>query len=109
MELSYRQGRRLWSRYHARGAAGLQHRLCGRGSNRGYPAAFRASVLKRVAERYADFGATLAAEHLAADDGLGVARETLRRWLRAAGQSAVRKRSAYRKRREPKANFGEPL
>jgi transposase-like protein len=64
-------------------------------------------VLKRVEERYADFGATLASEHLAADDGLGVARETLRRWLREAGRPAVRKRSAYRKRREPKAHFGE--
>ena len=58
-------------------------------------------------ERYADFGPTLASEHLAADDGLSVARETLRRWLRAAGRPAVRKRSAYRKRREPKAHFGE--
>jgi hypothetical protein len=52
-------------------------------------------------------GPTLASEHLAADDGLLAARETLRRWLRAAGQPAVRKRSAYRKRREPKAHFGE--
>jgi hypothetical protein len=109
LELSYRHGRRLWLRYRALGAAGLQHGLCGRGSNRGHTADFRAAVLKRVKERYADFGPTLAAEHLATDDGLGVARETLRRWLRAAGQPAVRKRSAYRKRREPKAHFGELL
>jgi transposase len=109
LALSYRQGRRLWRRYRALGAAGLQHGLCGRGSNRGYGAEFRGSVLKRVEERYADFGPTLAAEHLGSDDGLGVVRETLRRWLRAAGQPAVRKRSAYRKRREPKAHFGELL
>ncbi len=107
--LSYRHGKRLWSRYRARGAAGLQHGLCGRLSNHGYTADFRAAVLKRVAERYADFGPTLAAEHLASDDGLGVARETLRRWLRAAGEPAVRRRSAYRRRREPKAHFGELL
>jgi transposase-like protein len=107
LDLSYRQGRRLWSRYRALGAAGLQHGLCGRGSNRGHTADFRWSVLKRVEERYADFGPTLAVEHLASDDGLGVARETLRRWLRAAGRPAMRKRSAYRKRREPKAHFGE--
>ena len=79
----------------------------GRSSNRGHAAEFRALVLKRVEERYADFGPTLASEHLAVDDGLGVARETLRRWLRAAGRPAERKRSAYRKRREPKAHFGE--
>jgi transposase len=107
--LSYRQGKRLWSRYRALGGAGLQHRLCGRGSNHGYGAEFRAAVLKRVEERYADFGPTLASEHLAADDGLAVSAETLRRWLRAAGQPCVRKRKAYRKRREPKAHFGELL
>jgi transposase-like protein len=107
LELSYRQGKRLWRRYRRGGAAGLQHGLCGRAPNRGHPAEFRAAVLKRVAERYADFGPTLASEHLAADDGLAVARETLRRWLRASGQPAVRKRTAYRKRREPKAHFGE--
>jgi len=105
--LSYRHGRRLWRRYRTGGAAGLQHGLCGRSSNRGHAAEFRSSVLKRVEERYADFGPTLASEHLAVDDGLGVARETLRRWLRAAGRPAERKRSAYRKRREPKAHFGE--
>jgi hypothetical protein len=68
---------------------------------------FRAAVLKRVSERYQDFGPTLASEHLAADDQLQVSAETLRRWLRAAGQPCVRKRKAYRKRREPKAHFGE--
>ncbi len=107
LELSYRHGKRLWARYCARGVAGLQHGLCGRGSNRGHTAEFRAAVLRRVSERYGDFGPTLASEHLGADDGLAVARETLRRWLRAAGQPAVRKRTAYRRRREPKAHFGE--
>ena len=107
LELSYRQGKRLWSRYGVSGAAGLQHGLCGRVSNRGHGLEHRAAVLQRVAERYADFGPTLASEHLAADDGLAVARETLRRWLRAAGQPGVRKRTAYRKRREPKEHFGE--
>jgi len=105
--LSYRQGKRLWSRYRTGGVAGLQHGLCGRVSNHGYGAAHRAAVLQRVAERYADFGPTLASEHLASDDKLTVSAETLRRWLRAAGEPSVRKRRAYRKRREPKAHFGE--
>jgi len=60
-----------------------------------------------VEERYADFGPTLASEHLLADDQLEVHPETLRRWLRAAGKPVLRKRKAYRKRREPKAHFGE--
>jgi transposase len=105
--LSYRQGKRLWARYRTGGGAGLQHGLCGRASNHGYGGEFRAVVLQRVAERYQDFGPTLASEHLAADDQLQVSAETLRRWLRAAGQPCVRKRKAYRKRRKPKAHFGE--
>jgi hypothetical protein len=34
---------------------------------------------------YRDFGPTLAAEYLAERDGIGVSKETLRQWLRAAG------------------------
>lgn len=74
LELSYRQGKGLWKRYRAGGVAGLQHGLCGRVSNRGHSAEFRSAVLKGVEERYGDFGATLAAEHPAADDGLSVSR-----------------------------------
>jgi len=36
--------------------------------------------LRRVRQRYADFGPTLAAEHLA-QEGLLVSRETLRKWM----------------------------
>src|ERR1700704_6553931 len=35
LELSYRQAKRLWQRYHEEGAKGLQHRSAGRGSKRG--------------------------------------------------------------------------
>jgi len=50
----------------------------------------------------------LAAEHLAAEDGLQVDAETLRRWLLEAGLwSRRRRRKPYRKRRERKAHFGE--
>jgi hypothetical protein len=56
------------------------------------------------------FGPTLAAEHLASEDGLVVTRETLRRWMLAAGLwSPQRTRSPYRQRREPKTHFGELL
>jgi transposase len=65
-------------------------------------------VLERVKVRYEDFGATLAAEHLASDDGLEVHAETLRRWLREAGLwRRQRRRKPYRQRRERKAHFGE--
>jgi len=108
LDLSYRQGKRIWARYRAGGAKALQHGNCGRVSNRAYPAKFRAAVLKQVQARYGDFGPTLAAEHLASDDGLEVQAETLRRWLKEAGLwQRQRRRKPYRQRREAKAHFGE--
>lgn len=104
--LSYRQIKRVWSRYRSGGAKALQHRGCGRESNRGYGKEFRERVLRRYGEQYEDFGPTLASEHLA-EDGLAVSAETLRRWLRASGQKAMRRRKPYRQRRERRAHFGE--
>src|SRR5579872_5707510 len=106
--LSYRQSKRIWARYRAGGAKALQHGNCGRVSNRAYRAEFRAAVLKQVQARYEDFGSTLAAEHLASDDGLNVHAETLRRWRKEAGLwQRQRRRKPYRQRREAKAHFGE--
>ena len=108
LELSYRQAKRIWARYRAGGAKALQHRNCGRRSNRAYDEGFRRLVLDRVGERYEGFGPTLASEHLASDDGLPVAAETLRRWMKQAGLwRGQRRRQPYRQRREPKAHFGE--
>jgi len=54
------------------------------------------------------FGPTLAAEHLASEDGVTVHHDTLRRWMLAAGLwSRARKRSPHRQRRARKAHFGE--
>jgi hypothetical protein len=54
------------------------------------------------------FGPTLAAEHLASEDGIRVHHDTLRRWMLAAGLwSRARKRSPHRRRRERKAHLGE--
>ena len=108
LELSYRQAKRVWARYRGGGAKGLQHGNCGRRSNRAHAAEFRAAVLERVRERYLDFGPTLAAEHLASDDGLKIPAESLRRWMREAGLwQRRRKRKPYRQRRERKAHRGE--
>src|SRR3989454_11787298 len=85
MRVSYRQAKRLWKRYGEEGAAGLQHRSAGQPSNRAYEEKFRQKVLRLVREKYGGpvgerFGPTLAAEHLASEDGLQVDAETLRRW-----------------------------
>src|SRR5207253_2211473 len=113
MRVSYRQAKRLWKRYGEEGAAGLQHRSAGRPSNRAYEEKFRQKVLRLVREKYGGpvgerFGPTLAAEHLAAEDGLPVDAETLRRWMLAEGLwSRQRKRRRHRRRRERKEHFGE--
>jgi len=104
--LSYRQTKRVWKRYQADGDAGLVHRLRGQPGKRRKPPKLRAKILARVAERYPDFGPTLAAEYLV-QDGLPVDHETLRRWLLAAGQRTVRRRrQRHRQWRERKPCFG---
>jgi transposase len=111
--VSYRQAKRLARRYRAEGAKGLQHRSAGQASNHARPAGERARALALVREKYSGsvderFGPTLAAEHLASEDGITVHHDTLRRWMLAAGLwSRARRRSPHRQRRERKAHFGE--
>ena len=113
MRLSYRQTKRQWKRYREEGAAGLKHRSAGRRSNRAYGEKFRRKVLGLVREKYGGpvgerFGPTLAAEHLASEDGQRVDAETLRRWMLEEGLwSRERRRRRHRRRRERKAHFGE--
>src|SRR5215472_5408586 len=111
--ISSRQAKRLWKRYQEQGIEGLKHGAVGRRSNRAKPEKLRRQVLRLVREKYSGgieerFGPTLAAEHLASEDGIRIDAETLRRWRLAAGLwSRERKRGRYRKRRERKAHFGE--
>ncbi|MGC9197643.1 MAG: ISNCY family transposase [Acidobacteriaceae bacterium] len=105
--VSYRQMKRIWARFRDGGAKGMQHRGCGRGSNRGYSEATRSQAVERYREQYGDFGPTLAAEQLG-EEGLAVSRQTLARWLRAAGLwSGARRRKPYRERRARREHFGE--
>jgi hypothetical protein len=107
MRVGYRQAKRIWQRYGQAGDAGLVHRSRGRPSGRRTPAKVRQKVLARYAQRYPDFGPTLAAEKLSAE-GLKVNHETLRRWLLAQGQWTVRRRrQQHRQWRERKACWGE--
>jgi transposase len=113
MEVSYRQAKRLYRRYRTEGAKGLKHGGAGRPSNRAIEPRTRERVLALIREKYGGdvderFGPTLAAEHLASEDGLTVDHETLRRWMLAAGLwGRARKRSPHRRRRERMAHFGE--
>jgi len=113
LELSYRQVKRLWRRYQRKGRKGLQHGNVGRASNRSKPATFRRRVLSLIKQKYSGsegerFGPTLAAEHLAEEDGITIDHETLRGWMLAEGLwSRQRKRKKHCQRRERKEHFGE--
>src|SRR5580693_5447568 len=90
LEVSYRQAKRLWQRYREEGAKALQHPSASRSSNRAKPEKFRRKVLQLIREKDSGteqerFGPTLAAEHLAEEDGQEVSEETLRRWMLAEG------------------------
>ena len=110
---SYRQVKRMWRCYQEDGPGGLKHGNAGKESNRAKPKKFRERVLRLVKKKYSGevgkrFGPTLASEHLEREDHLAVDPETLRRWMLAEGLwSRMRKRREHRKRREPKAHFGE--
>lgn len=107
MGLGYRQAKRVWRRYQVQGDVGLVHRLRGAPSLRRHAPELRQHVLARYAQRYPDFGPTLAAEYLAGD-GLKVDHETLRRWLMAEGKHTVRRRrQRHRQWRQRKACFGQ--
>jgi len=108
MRVSDRQVRRLLQRLRAEGDRAVIHRLRGRPSNRKFAVSFERKVLARVGQRYADFGPTLAAEHLA-QEGLELSRETLRKWMTRATfwrprSQRVKKVHVWRERR---ASFGE--
>ena len=113
--LSYRQTKRVWRAYRRKGAAALQHGSAGRRSNRATPPALRRRIVGLIRKKYSGdtatrFGPTLAAEHLAEEDGVRVHPETLRRWMLVDGLwSRVRKAAAHRSRRARKAHVGELL
>src|SRR5438132_748945 len=108
LKVTDRQVRRMLLRIRERGDGALVHGLRGRPSNRKVAARLEQKILERLRQRYADFGPTLAAEHLA-QEGLSVSRETLRKWMTTA--ALWRPRSQRVKTvhvwRERRARFGE--
>ena len=106
--LTVRQIRRLIQRVQQEGDRGLMHRGRGQPSNRRMAAPLKAKILRLYAQRYGDFGPTLAAEKLAERHGLAVSAETLRGWLLATGVTHFRRRKRpHRAWRERKAYVGE--
>lgn len=108
--VSLRQARRLWKSFQVKGDKGLIHGLRGRTggvANRSLDDQ-RQEAVALCRKHYADFGAALAAEQLAANHGLDVGRRTLWRWLSEAGLGGRQRRAVkHRTRRERRACLGE--
>jgi hypothetical protein len=108
LELSVRQTRRIIERIELEGDSGIVHRLRGKESNRKLSQEFRGEVLNRYKKKYMGFGVTLAVEKLTEKDEIKVSKETLRKWLLAAGLwEKQRKGRKHRQWRERKMYFGE--
>jgi transposase len=108
LKISERHVRRLLVAVEKRGDRALLHGLRGRPSNRRLAVRWERQILTRVRERYADFGPTLAAEHLA-QEGLPVSRETLRKWMVKASlwRPRAQRVKSIHVWRERRASFGE--
>ena len=108
--LSYRQAKRMWTRYQELGDAGLRHLLRGRASNRRVASGCKEQALELYREKYVGYGPTLAAECLEEEDGLVVPSSTLRMWLSSAGLwQPQRRRKLHRRRRARREHYGELL
>jgi hypothetical protein len=106
LHLCERQVRRLVAKLRSVGDRAVVHGLRGRRSN----SRIRAAVERRAIEECgkpecADFGSTYAAEHLRRALGIAVGKDTVRKWMMAAGLWQSRPRRAkqihqWRQRRE---------
>jgi hypothetical protein len=85
MGLCARQVRRLCTAYGRHGPTGLASRKRGKPSNRRLPEEFQQRATEIVRQLYCDFGPTLAREKLLELHSVHVAKETLRKWMAAAG------------------------
>jgi hypothetical protein len=99
--VSERQVQRLCAAYEALGPTGLVSKKRGGPGNRRMPDELRARTIALFRERYADFGPKLAHEKLLELHGIRIGRETLRKWLVAAGLWTTR-RERIRKAHQPR-------
>ena len=107
--LSVRQVKRLVSTYRGWGDAGLVSGRCGKPSNNRLEASVVARIEAALRDRYADFGATFAAEKLAEHEGFKVCTETVRQMQIRLGLHRPKRRHRARvfQIRERRPRFGD--
>jgi len=108
LSLSARQVRRLLVRIRDEGDGAVIHSLRGTPSNRKIATEKEQKSIALIKSRYADFGPTLASEHLARD-GYKISRETVRKWMirEELWKSKRRRVKAVHVWRERRSSFGE--
>jgi transposase len=107
--IEVRQFKRLVRAWKQDGAAGLVSRQRGQASHNQFADGQRARVVELLADKYEDFGPTLAAEKLLELDGITVSRETIRRLQIGARLWKPKRRRARRvfQTREQRLRLGE--
>jgi transposase len=95
LNVSVRQAQRLLKRYQDGGGAALIHKARGQTASNRINIGVRDYALELVRWNYRDFGPTLAAEALRERHGLGVSRETLRKWMVESGVWLSRKQRRF--------------
>jgi transposase len=104
--VSYRQSKRIRRAVREKGMKGLIHGNVGRPSNHRIDERLRDKVLKLSKEVYGDFNDTHFVEQLKEREGVGVSRETVRRWRREAGMEPKRSVSRLETRGRPSKEIG---
>jgi transposase len=109
LKISQRQVRRLLARLRKMGDKAVLHGLRGRSNRRIAEGQQQKAVEILKGDLYKGFGPTLASEYLAKKHDIEVSKETVRKWMRAAGLWRARKQRLteihqWRMRRE---RFGE--
>ena len=110
LQVSMRHVKRMLQGLRDRGDRAVLHGLRGRESNRKIDDAVRQKAMKILsADVYRGFGPTLASEHLAKKHGIDVSRETLRKWMQAAGLWKGRRRRTEKAHlwRQRRSRYGE--
>jgi transposase len=79
--VSYRQARRLWSRYKKEGPEGLISKRKGKPSNYQLAYGLKEKAMSLVRKKYTDYGPTLAVEKLQEQYALIISKETLRKLM----------------------------
>lgn len=93
LKLSTRQVRRLLKRLDSLGDRAILHGLQGRGSNRAIDSKMEQRCIEELSKpECRDFGPTYATEHLHKKLDVKVGRDTIRKWMVAAGKWCVRPR-----------------